>query len=95
MSEDHLIVHYRMTLSDWSAFNLYHFYRSAVIWRVWAALVYFTAKGQLHSTPGISSLGHIAFVGLAAAVTVSVVYPHPPSGMHSADNSGACDALPR
>lgn len=74
MSEDHLIVQYRMTVSDWAAFNLYHFSRSAVIWAVWAALVYFTAKGQLHSTPGLRSFGHVVFIGFSAAVTVSVVF---------------------
>src|SRR5271165_3056241 len=74
MSEGSLMVQYHMKLSDRAAFNLYHFSRSAVIWAVWAALAYFTAKGQLHSTPGPRSLGHFVFVGFSAAVTVSVVF---------------------
>src|SRR5882724_4339797 len=74
MSEDSLSVHYRMKLSDWAAFNLYHFSRSALIWAVWAALVFFTVKGQLHSMPGPNSLAYLVVHGFSAALMVSVVF---------------------
>jgi hypothetical protein len=74
MSDGSLIVRYRLKLSDRAAFNLYHFSRSALIWSVWVALVFFTVKGELQSRPGPQSLAHLVAHGISAAFMVSLVF---------------------